>query len=50
MGGAGFGGQAGVELTDFVFILNDAAAVRTFSQAGSLTPGTNVSIATGPAG
>lgn len=49
-GGAGFGGQIGFELTDFVFILNDAAAIRTFSQAGSLTLGGNVSIAAGPVG
>lgn len=49
-GGAGFGGQIGFELTDFVFILNDAAAVKTFSQAGSLTLGGNVSIAAGPVG
>ncbi|KAL1969987.1 hypothetical protein VTN77DRAFT_6392 [Rasamsonia byssochlamydoides] len=48
--GAGFGGQIGFELTDFVFILNDAAAVRTFSQAGSITLGGNVSIAAGPVG
>ncbi|KAH0548050.1 hypothetical protein GP486_008209 [Trichoglossum hirsutum] len=48
--GAGFGGQVGAELTDFVFILNDAAAVRTFSQAGSVTLGGNVSIAVGPVG
>ncbi len=45
LGGAGFGGQIGFELTDFVFVLNDAAAVRTFSQQGSLTLGGNVSIA-----
>ncbi|TAQ87075.1 hypothetical protein B7494_g4592 [Chlorociboria aeruginascens] len=49
-GGAGFGGQIGFELTDFVFILNDAAAVRSFSQQGSLTLGGNVSIAAGPIG
>jgi lipid-binding SYLF domain-containing protein len=49
-GGAGFGGQIGFELTDFVFILNDAAAVRTFSQQGTLTLGGNVSIAAGPVG
>lgn len=49
-GGAGFGGQIGFELTDFVFILNDAAAVKTFSQAGSLTLGGNVSLAAGPVG
>jgi lipid-binding SYLF domain-containing protein len=48
--GGGFGGQIGFELTDFVFILNDKAAVRTFSQAGSLTLGGNVSIAAGPVG
>ncbi|KAK3350125.1 hypothetical protein B0T25DRAFT_459248 [Lasiosphaeria hispida] len=49
-GGAGFGGQIGFEITDFVFILNDASAVKTFSQAGSLTLGGNVSIAAGPIG
>ncbi|KAL5614859.1 hypothetical protein BROUX41_004940 [Berkeleyomyces rouxiae] len=48
--GAGFGGQVGFEITDFVFILNDASAVRTFAQAGSLTLGGNVSIAAGPIG
>ncbi|KAG9512768.1 DUF500-domain-containing protein, partial [Aureobasidium melanogenum] len=48
--GGGFGGQIGFELTDFVFILNDAAAVRTFAQAGSITLGGNVSIAAGPVG
>ena len=49
-GGAGFGGQIGFEITDFVFILNDARAVKTFSQAGNLTLGGNVSIAAGPIG
>ncbi|KAF3357241.1 ATP-dependent RNA helicase DED1 [Verticillium dahliae VDG1] len=39
--GGGFGGQIGFELTDFVFILNDANAVKTFAQAGSLTLGGN---------
>ncbi|KAF2117413.1 hypothetical protein BDV96DRAFT_490172 [Lophiotrema nucula] len=48
--GGGFGGQIGFELTDFVFILNDASAVKTFAQAGSLTLGGNVSIAAGPVG
>lgn len=37
-------------MTDFVFILNDAKAVKTFSQAGSLTLGGNVSLAAGPVG
>ncbi|KAJ5225865.1 SH3 domain-containing protein [Penicillium chermesinum] len=44
-GGAGVGGQIGFELTDFVFILNDASAVRTFSQVGTLTLGGNVGVA-----
>jgi SH3 domain-containing YSC84-like protein 1 len=35
-------------LTDFVFVLNDAAAVGAFSQQGSLTLGGNVSLAAGP--
>lgn len=48
--GGGFGGQIGFELTDFVFILNDSAAVRAFSQAASVTLGGNVSIAAGPVG
>ena len=49
-GGVGFGGLIGVELTDLVFILNDARAVCTFSQMGSLTMGGNISVATGPVG
>ncbi|KAL7622329.1 hypothetical protein AAE478_007833 [Parahypoxylon ruwenzoriense] len=48
--GGGFGGQIGFELTDFVFILNDSHAVKTFSQQGSITLGGNVSIAAGPVG
>ncbi|KAI1380266.1 DUF500-domain-containing protein [Hypoxylon crocopeplum] len=48
--GGGFGGQIGFELTDFVFILNDSHAVKTFSQQGSITLGGNVSIAAGPIG
>lgn len=48
--GGGFGGQIGFELTDFVFILNDANAVRSFAQQASITLGGNVSIAAGPVG
>lgn len=48
--GGGFGGQIGFELTDFVFILNDYSAVRTFARAGSITLGGNVSLAAGPIG
>lgn len=48
--GGGFGGQIGFELTDFIFILNDSHAVKTFAQQGSITLGGNVSIAAGPVG
>lgn len=48
--GAGVGGQIGAELTDFVFILNSKSAVESFAQMGSVTLGTNVSIAAGPLG
>ena len=48
--GAGVGGQIGAELTDFVFVLNTKAAVDTFAQMGSVTLGTNVSVAAGPLG
>jgi lipid-binding SYLF domain-containing protein len=48
--GAGVGGQIGAELTDFVFILNSKAAVDSFAQMGSVTLGTNISVAAGPLG
>lgn len=48
--GAGVGGQIGAEITDFVFILNSKSAVDTFAQMGSITLGTNVSVAAGPLG
>lgn len=48
--GAGAGGMIGAELTDFVFVLNTKAAVDTFAQMGSVTLGTNVSVAAGPLG
>lgn len=50
MAGFGGGGQFGAELTDFVFILNTASAVRTFVQTGCLTLGLNISMAVGPVG
>ncbi|KAL4880539.1 hypothetical protein BJY04DRAFT_71561 [Aspergillus karnatakaensis] len=48
--GLGFGGQAGFELTDFVFILNTWDSLETFSKLGSLTLSGNFSIAFGPLG
>ncbi|RUS26040.1 hypothetical protein BC938DRAFT_471303, partial [Jimgerdemannia flammicorona] len=40
---SGFGGQIGAELTDFVVILNNKEAVKTFSHGGSVTLGGNLS-------
>lgn len=50
MAGAGAGGLVGVELTDFVFILNSYDAVRSFSEFGTITLGGNVSVSAGPLG
>jgi lipid-binding SYLF domain-containing protein len=49
-GGAGWGLQAGAQLTDFVFVLNNRAAVRAFSRGGNVTLGADVSAAAGPVG
>lgn len=49
-GGIGFGGVIGIEMTDFVFILNSAEAVSTFMHGGSLMLGMNASAAIGPFG
>ncbi|OJJ77728.1 hypothetical protein ASPBRDRAFT_191008 [Aspergillus brasiliensis CBS 101740] len=48
--GGGFGGQIGVELTDFVYILQSDQAVQTFARLGSVTLGLNLSLAVGPVG
>jgi lipid-binding SYLF domain-containing protein len=42
-GGMGFGGQVGAELTDFIMVLNNHAAVKTFMDHGSITLGGNIS-------
>jgi lipid-binding SYLF domain-containing protein len=49
-GGVGFGFQAGVEITEFVMILNTPAAVEAFSKQGNVTLGGNLSVAAGPVG
>ncbi|HET9418057.1 MAG TPA: YSC84-related protein [Chthoniobacterales bacterium] len=49
-GGAGWGLQIGAEVTDFVFVLNNRAAVRAFSRDGNVTIGADVSAAAGPVG
>lgn len=48
--GGGFGGQVGMELADFVFILKDEHAVQTFLQTGTLMLSANFSVAFGPFG
>jgi lipid-binding SYLF domain-containing protein len=49
-GGAGWGLQAGVQSTDYVFVLNNNAAVRAFSRDGNATLGADASVAAGPIG
>jgi lipid-binding SYLF domain-containing protein len=49
-GGAGWGAQIGAEVTDFIFVLNNRAAVRAFSKGGNVTLGADASIAAGPVG
>ncbi|KAG0290694.1 hypothetical protein BGZ98_003330 [Dissophora globulifera] len=49
-GGVGFGGQVGAEITDFVIVLNNRAAVKSFSSGGNVTLGGNLSVAAGPIG
>jgi lipid-binding SYLF domain-containing protein len=49
-GGAGWGFQIGAEVTDFVFVLNNNAAIRAFSRGGNITLGVDASVAAGPVG
>src|SRR6266550_9109813 len=49
-GGAGWGPQIGAEVTDFVFVLNNNAAVRAFARGGNVTLGVDASVAAGPVG
>src|SRR5438067_529421 len=49
-GGAGWGLQIGAQVTDFVIVLNNDAAVRAFSRGGNVTIGGDVSAAAGPVG
>lgn len=50
LGGAGWGLQIGAEMTDFIFVLNNDAAVRAFSRDGNFKLGADVSAAAGPVG
>ena len=49
-GGLGAGFQAGVDVTEFVMILNTPAAVEAFSKQTNFTLGGNVGISAGPVG
>jgi SH3 domain-containing YSC84-like protein 1 len=49
-GGLGAGFQAGVEITEFVMILNTPDAVVAFSKQANVTLGGNLSISAGPVG
>jgi SH3 domain-containing YSC84-like protein 1 len=49
-GGLGAGFQAGVDITEFVMILNTPAAVEAFSKQGNVTLGGNLGVSAGPVG
>ena len=49
-GGLGVGFQAGVEITEFVIVLNTPAAIDAFAKQGNVTLGGNLSVAAGPIG
>lgn len=50
MAGLGGGFEIGMEVTDFVILLNSQSAVDAFSKGGNLTLGGNFTIAVGPLG
>ncbi|HEX9788336.1 MAG TPA: YSC84-related protein [Candidatus Binatia bacterium] len=49
-GGIGVGFQAGVQVSEYVIILNTQEAVNAFSQGSNVTLGANLSAAVGPVG
>jgi lipid-binding SYLF domain-containing protein len=49
-GGAGWGLQIGAQVTEFVIVLNNDAAVRAFAKGGNVTLGADASVAAGPVG
>jgi lipid-binding SYLF domain-containing protein len=49
-GGAGFGFQAGAQVSEVVIVLNTPAAVEAFARGGNVTLGGNLSITAGPVG
>src|SRR6516162_2715869 len=49
-GGGGWGLQVGAQVTDFVIVLNNDAAVQAFSRVGNVAIGVDLSAAAGPVG
>lgn len=49
-GGAGFGFQAGVQVSEFVLVLNTDEAVKAFAHGANVKVGGDVSAAAGPVG
>jgi SH3 domain-containing YSC84-like protein 1 len=49
-GGAGFGFQAGVQVSEFVIVLNTDEAVKAFSHGANVKLGADISVAAGPVG
>ena len=49
-GGAGFGFQIGAKVSEFIYVLNTAAAVKAFSHGGNVQVGGAISAAAGPFG
>src|SRR6516164_3779408 len=49
-GGGGWGLQAGAQITDFVIVRNNDAAVQAFSRGGNVAIGVDLSAAAGPVG
>jgi SH3 domain-containing YSC84-like protein 1 len=49
-GGAGFGFQAGIQVTEFVMVLNTDEAVKAFAHRANVKLGADISVAAGPVG
>ena len=50
VGGGGFGFQIGADVTDFIIVLNNQAAVDAFAKKGNFALGADISAAAGPVG
>lgn len=49
-GGLGVGFQAGIQVSEFIIVLNTQEAVNAFAKGGNVTLGANLSAAIGPVG